>query len=223
MNSILEKIQIITESPRNLVITSVVAVIALSWLFIHVPFCKKTENGTHQNLTMEDSLVLAGQEVYRQEGCQYCHSKNLRATKTDVARFGSPEKFGYFPLAEASDYLYQSPALMGSSRMGPDLARVGLRYDAAQLKEFLTDKSSKDLKSAIHNYSDLFIAGQDMRELQLSWRIKALTNAGLPYTDNFQRSVFHQLSEKSRGDALVAYLASLGKKQADIAGKLYQN
>jgi cytochrome c oxidase cbb3-type subunit II len=223
MNRILEKLDIVTENPKNLVLTSGAAVLVLFGLLITLPFCRNTSNGAHENLTLDDSLVLAGQEVYRQEGCQYCHTKNLRSTKNDVARYGSPEKYGYFPLAEEMDYYYQSPALMGSFRFGPDLSRVGVRLDAAKLKEILTDKSGSDLRSSIHNYSSLFIAGSDTRELMLSWRIKALINAGLPYSDNLQRSVFYQMSEKSRGDALVAYLASLGKKKADIAGKFYQN
>lgn len=63
-----------------------------------------------------------GRGVYIANGCVYCHSQQIRDPifSNDVNRgWGRPS----YP----SDYLYDSPALLGTMRTGPDLANVGVR------------------------------------------------------------------------------------------------
>ena len=62
-----------------------------------------------------------GRAVYIQEGCIYCHSQQVRDPHlgSDLARGWGARR------TVARDYLYESPALLGSQRLGPDLSNVG--------------------------------------------------------------------------------------------------
>lgn len=67
--------------------------------------------------------VRAGREVYRDLGCMYCHTQQVRAQGygADVARGWG--RRGSLPI----DYANQQPPLLGTMRTGPDLANVGSR------------------------------------------------------------------------------------------------
>jgi len=66
-----------------------------------------------------------GRQVYIDLGCIYCHTQQVRPAGVggDLARGWA--KRGTVP----RDYILQSPVLLGSSRMGPDLADIGDRMD----------------------------------------------------------------------------------------------
>ena len=66
-------------------------------------------------------IIKAGRAVYASEGCIYCHSQQIRDEQngTDIARgWGSRRTV-------ARDYIFENPPLLGSMRLGPDLANVG--------------------------------------------------------------------------------------------------
>lgn len=66
--------------------------------------------------------VAVGRAVYIREGCLYCHSQQVRdaSITSDAARgWGRP--------TVPSDYTYDAPHLLGTSRTGPDLVHVGAR------------------------------------------------------------------------------------------------
>ena len=58
-----------------------------------------------------------GRGLYAREGCAYCHSQQVRYTDADTARFGAPS------LAWEGRFDY--PHMLGTRRIGPDLARAG--------------------------------------------------------------------------------------------------
>jgi cytochrome c oxidase cbb3-type subunit 2 len=66
-------------------------------------------------------VVHAGRAVYISEGCVYCHSQQIRDQQngTDLERGWGTRR------TVARDYIFDSPPLLGSSRIGPDLANVG--------------------------------------------------------------------------------------------------
>jgi cytochrome c oxidase cbb3-type subunit 2 len=66
-------------------------------------------------------IVAAGRAVYISEGCVYCHSQQVRDEQngTDLERGWGTRR------TVARDYIFDSPPLLGSSRIGPDLANVG--------------------------------------------------------------------------------------------------
>ena len=65
--------------------------------------------------------VKAGRAVYASEGCVYCHSQQVRDEQngTDIARSWGERR------TVARDYIFENPPLLGSMRLGPDLANVG--------------------------------------------------------------------------------------------------
>ena len=65
-------------------------------------------------------LELAGQNIYIREGCNTCHSQQIRPLRDEV------ERYGHYSLAAES--MYDHPFQWGSKRTGPDLARVGGKY-----------------------------------------------------------------------------------------------
>jgi len=73
----------------------------------------------------EFSLVLTaseerGRTIYAREGCAYCHTQQIRYLDADIARFGSST------LAWETRFDY--PHLLGTRRIGPDLARAGATH-----------------------------------------------------------------------------------------------
>lgn len=62
-----------------------------------------------------------GRQVYINQGCIYCHSQQVRDPHmgTDLERGWGPRR------TVARDYIYDTPALLGNYRIGPDLANVG--------------------------------------------------------------------------------------------------
>jgi cytochrome c oxidase cbb3-type subunit 2 len=66
-------------------------------------------------------IVQGGRAVYISEGCVYCHSQQVRDEQNglDIDRGWGTRR------TVARDYIFDSPPLLGSSRIGPDLANVG--------------------------------------------------------------------------------------------------
>jgi cytochrome c oxidase cbb3-type subunit 2 len=65
-----------------------------------------------------------GKLVYQQMGCLYCHSQQVRRQG-----FGSDFERGWGDRQSvARDYIEKERVMLGTSRTGPDLANVGLRY-----------------------------------------------------------------------------------------------
>ncbi len=177
--------------------------------------------GTGPQLSITDPSVFAGQEVYHQEGCQYCHSQNLRPISWEVNRFVNLEKYGNFPLPEIVEYSHESPSMRGSFRIGPDLSRLAGKYTEEELARLLKNAESDSMLTASHQFGYLFEPDQTVSGRAMSWKIRAMMNAGNAFSDPFQRGFFDRLENRTRGDLLVLYLASRGKVSMQFAGKYY--
>jgi len=64
-----------------------------------------------------------GREVYRANGCLYCHSQQVRPEGfgADIARNWGRRR------TVTRDYLYDKPVMLGTMRTGPDLSNIGVR------------------------------------------------------------------------------------------------
>jgi cbb3-type cytochrome oxidase cytochrome c subunit/cytochrome c2 len=58
-----------------------------------------------------------GRAIYAREGCAYCHTQQIRFTQADIARFGAPTM--------AWETRADTPHMLGTRRIGPDLSRAG--------------------------------------------------------------------------------------------------
>ncbi len=65
-------------------------------------------------------LEQLGRDVYRREGCWYCHSQYVRPVAREAQRWG--------PVSQAGEYHWDKPHLWSTRRIGPDLTRVGLKF-----------------------------------------------------------------------------------------------
>lgn len=71
-------------------------------------------------------LEARGRAIYAREGCDYCHTEQVRGTLADVARWG--------PATQPWETRYDYPQVWGTRRIGPDLAReAGVRSHDWQL------------------------------------------------------------------------------------------
>ncbi len=101
--------------------------------------------------------VARGREIYLQEGCWYCHTQQVRPIVGDV---------GLGPVSEAGDYVFETPALFGVQRLGPDLMHAGNRPDTddpAWLERYLADPRSERSYSNMPSYDHL--SSSDLADL----------------------------------------------------------
>jgi cytochrome c oxidase cbb3-type subunit 2 len=107
---------------------------------------------------MRPGLARQGEQVYRANGCFYCHSQQVRpkGMGADVER-GWGARSGLVQSVDR-DYLYGAPVMLGNQRVGPDLANLGLRStNEAQLLQHLYNPSYSMPKSVMPPYHFLFV------------------------------------------------------------------
>lgn len=118
-------------------------------------------------------LELLGQEIYIREGCNTCHSQQIRPLRDELQRYG------HYSLAAES--MYDRPFVWGSKRTGPDLARVGGKYSDEWHVAHLKDPRAVVPESIMPSYS--FLSRTLIRDSKLPQKMKALKTLGVPYTD----------------------------------------
>ena len=86
------------------------------------------EEGTDVYPMPQSGMVTQGARVYAANGCNYCHSEQVRA---EYAGADIERKWGDRRSAPR-DYIFERPVLLGKMRMGQDLANIGARAPAEQ-------------------------------------------------------------------------------------------
>ena len=71
---------------------------------------------------------LRGIEIYKKEGCVYCHTQQIRDLESDQIRYGW--RLVHAPVSEAWEYVNDQYSFLGTKRTGPDLSRVGGKYSS---------------------------------------------------------------------------------------------
>lgn len=118
-------------------------------------------------------LELEGRDIYIREGCVGCHSQMIRPFRSEVARYGEYSKAG--------EFVYDHPFLWGSKRTGPDLHRIGGKYnDNWHLSHFYDPQTTSEgsimpaYKWLIKNKLDKSLTKNKM---------KAMVTLGVPYSE----------------------------------------
>lgn len=101
-----------------------------------------------------------GREIYVRENCVACHTQQVRLPEK---RFGVVRAAGDIgDESQSGDYIGQNPVLLGSLRIGPDLARVGARLTRApQIIAKLRDPATAG--GRVHGYG--FFRDDELRDL----------------------------------------------------------
>jgi cytochrome c oxidase cbb3-type subunit I/II len=112
------------------------------------------------------AIEMQGRKIYQQEGCVYCHTQQVRNLLEETQRYGMGEeetfkRFGIraliqAPPSQSGEYVYDSPHFLGTRRTGPDLARVGGKYDNTWHLNHLRDPRSTSPGSLMPAYTWLF-------------------------------------------------------------------
>ncbi len=120
---------------------------------------------------------LRGKKIYQREGCWYCHTQQVRNLLEETQRYGMGEeetfkRFGVRALVQApptqpGEVVFDNPHMLGTRRAGPDLARVGGKYDNSWHINHFRDPRSTSPGSLMPAYTWLFDkAGQPTQEAQ---------------------------------------------------------
>ena len=128
-------------NPGPLIFLASFFAMSVSWLgFVLVPQLQIGRQPQVQAMDgssyppMRPGMARQGEQVYRANGCFYCHTEQVRPRSwgSDVER-GWGGRPGEVQSVD-EDYLYDQPAMLGSQRIGPDLANIGIRQtNATQL------------------------------------------------------------------------------------------
>ncbi|MFA0389392.1 cbb3-type cytochrome c oxidase subunit II [Vibrio splendidus] len=190
-----------THSIVILILTTVV-VASFSLLVWVVPSIVRGDDIAKGSLAMPlTPIELAGRDIYISEGCHVCHTQMVRPLEPEVKRNGRPNK-------EADD-IYEFPNLWGSKRTGPDLTNLGRKYSDQWHVIHLTDPRKVVPTSIMPSYPWLFeqtLTGDD-----ISAKMEVLRTLGVPYTDQEIGDARLQVRGKTKSEALIRYLQSLGK------------
>ena len=146
-------------------------------------------------------LELAGREIYVREGCYGCHSQMIRPFFAETLRYGH--------YSVAGEFVYDHPYQWGSKRTGPDLARVGGKYNDEWHRVHLINPRDVVPESNMPAYS--WLEGAKIDDYPIANHMKALRRVGVPYTDAEIAGASAQLKGKTEMDAMVAYLQGLGR------------
>ncbi len=155
-----------------------------------------------------------GSAVYAREGCVYCHSQQIRDPQngTDIERgWGSRRTV-------ARDYIFADSPLVGSRRMGPDLANVGAADWRNEPKDDVESRPKK--RDAAWHYLHLYAPRTihlssnqppyrylfDVRKISGKRSFDALDISGEDAPKDG-----YEVVPKPEARALVAYLLSLDR------------
>jgi cytochrome c oxidase cbb3-type subunit II len=189
------------ETNNFLMIVLILVAVAFGGLVEIVPlFFQRSTTEPVEGLKPYTALQLAGRDVYVREGCYNCHSQMVRPFRSETLRYG--------PYSKAGEFVYDHPFQWGSKRTGPDLHRVGGRYNDDWHRQHLIAPRSLVPESNMPAYPWLEKAPVDHEGI--GSHMAGLRKVGVPYTDQEIAEASAAVKGKSELDAVVAYLQVLG-------------
>jgi cytochrome c oxidase cbb3-type subunit I/II len=170
-------------------------------------------------------LELAGRDLYVHEGCYNCHSQMIRTLVPDVMRYGDYSRLG--------ESIWDHPYQWGSKRTGPDLARVGGKYNHAWHYDHMENPRNISTGSNMPAYTWLKDNPTDYAVLPTKIRVQRML--GVPFP-NWSPAMIDTLAKEQAKDiakelraqgryvdpdkeivALIAYLQCLGQTSQPAA------
>jgi cytochrome c oxidase cbb3-type subunit I/II len=118
------------------------------------------------------ALELEGRDVYLKEGCYNCHSQMIRPFAWESARYGE--------ISQPDDSVFDHPFQWGSKRTGPDLARVGGKYNHQWHYRHMIDPREISPGSNMPQYAHL--AENKVDFTKSADKMRAMRAVGVPYT-----------------------------------------
>ncbi|MBL9080047.1 MAG: cytochrome-c oxidase, cbb3-type subunit II, partial [Planctomycetes bacterium] len=155
------------------------------------------------------ALELTGRDIFVREGCYVCHSQMIRPFRSEQIRYGAPSRI--------EESMWDHPFQWGSKRTGPDLARVGLKYNEAWHWDHMLDPRYGQTFSLGENMSIMpaypWLYDDQANAEIVADKMRVLKKLGTPYTDE---QVANAVGDYAAQAARVcANLATQGKTDAD--------
>ncbi|MCX7213807.1 MAG: cytochrome-c oxidase, cbb3-type subunit II [Burkholderiales bacterium] len=189
------------ETNALLLIVLTLLTVAVGGLVEIVPlYFQKSTTEPVRGLKPYDALQLAGRDVYIREGCYNCHSQMIRPFRAETLRYG--------PYSVAGEFVWDHPFQWGSKRTGPDLARVGGRYNDEWHRTHLTNPRDLVPESNMPGYP--WLASQTVDGPTMQNHMRALAKVGVPYSEADIAGAPEVVKGRTEMDALIAYLQGLG-------------
>ena len=189
------------ETNNFLMIVLILIVLSIGGLVEIVPlFFQKSTTEPIKGVEPHTPLQLAGRDIYVREGCYNCHSQMIRPFRSETLRYGH--------YSVAGESVYDHPFQWGSKRTGPDLARVGGKYNDEWHRIHLINPRDLVPESNMPAYPWLEKTPVDAESLPAHMR--ALRTVGVPYTDAQIAAAVEEVKGKTEMDATIAYLQMLG-------------
>ncbi|MFM8665672.1 MAG: cytochrome-c oxidase, cbb3-type subunit II [Betaproteobacteria bacterium] len=189
------------ETNSLLMIVLILLTVAVGGMVEIIPlFFQRSTTQAVEGLQPYTALQLAGRDIYVREGCYNCHSQMIRPFRAETLRYGSA--------SVAGEFVYDRPFQWGSKRTGPDLHRVGGKYNDEWHRLHLINPRDLVPESNMPGYPWLETAAVDAEILPA--KMAALRTLGHPYTDEDIAGAVSAAKGRSELDALVAYLQVLG-------------
>jgi cytochrome c oxidase cbb3-type subunit I/II len=121
------------------------------------------------------ALELEGRDVYVSEGCYTCHSQMIRPYTWESARYGA--------VSTPDDSIWDHPFQWGSRRIGPDLAREGVRNaDPRWHWRHMIDPRDTSPGSLMPAYAHL--ADETVDFGGTAGKLRVMHSLGVPYDDD---------------------------------------
>lgn len=164
-------------------------------------------------------LELEGRDIYIREGCNNCHSQLVRPFRSEVKRYGEYSKSG--------EYVYDHPFLWGSKRTGPDLMRVGGKYNHNWHFNHMWSPQATSTGSIMPAYKWLF-DNKAMSHDDVQKKMAVMAKLGVPYTqediDGALASIEKQsaeIEEGLKGDPKFVKAYEASKEKAKLTGEKF--
>jgi cytochrome c oxidase cbb3-type subunit I/II len=205
--------------PIQLTILATVAILIGGIIQIIPTLVVKSNIPTISTVKPYTPLELEGRDIYIREGCVGCHSQMVRPFRHEVERYGEYSKSG--------EYVYDHPFLWGSKRTGPDLMRVGGKYNDNWHFNHMWDPQSTSTGSIMPSYQWLF----DNKKMDFSdteAKMRVMKKLGVDYTDadiaNAQASIkaqAEQIEKNLHNDPEFVKSYEQSKKNAQERGEKF--
>lgn len=155
----------------------------------------------------------SGAEIYKREGCMYCHTQQVRDSHTgsDIDRGWGTRR------TVARDYLYEAAPFLGTYRIGPDLANVGSKD---WRNEDAADPRRPKVRDAAWHYRHLYAPQSLIKETNhppYTYLFEERKITGQRSTEainlppKFAPKDGYEVVPKPDAEALVRYLRSLDR------------
>lgn len=159
--------------PVQLTILATIAILIGGIVQIVPTILVKSNIPTISSVTPYTPLELEGRDLYIREGCVSCHSQMIRPFRSEVERYGEYSKAG--------EYVYDHPFLWGSKRTGPDLHRIGGKYNDNWHFNHMYDPQSTSAGSIMPSYRWLITDELDRSDIET--KMEVMVKLGVPYTE----------------------------------------